>query len=160
MDPKDLPETEQPEQLVEDDKVTLDEASIEDLDAELERLITQEKSGAPVEGQAEVSQEPSESNATNQPTGQPAPANPVQAGVATQGATPSKPLDTTPKRVYTEEEIQGIIADRERQENKGKQKELFIQHQGNELGALRQTVENRKAQLNQLRTGLVNGLKD
>lgn len=108
-------------------------------------------------------QEAEESTATDESPAQPA--QPEQtpngqsasdgAGVATQGAEPSKPAVPA-----TQDDIQGLRAENERLKTQGNQKELFIQHRGNELGTLKQQLANSRRDLATMKAQLTNGLED
>lgn len=125
--------------------VELHQAGIEDIDAALENAQAEEAS-APPSADATDSQET--------PSVEPAAEQNSTEGVVNAGATPSKP------RTYTEEEIQGFIAENERLKKEGNQKELFIKHRGTELGQLRAENAQKTRDLEELRARLANGLDD
>lgn len=78
---------------------------------------------------------------------------PEQASdVAAQGAPPSKPA--------TQDTIQGTDAENERLKLANKEKELFIQHRGNELGTLRQQLAASRRQLAEVKAQLEAGLEE
>lgn len=120
-----------------DGLVDIHEASIDDLDAALKEAQSKE-----------VQEEPEDPQTTHEN---------LEEGkkpiVAPQGAEPAKPA-------YTQEEIQGILAENERYKNQGNQKELFIQHRGNELGQLRTQYAGLRQQLSDVRAKLMEGLED
>lgn len=128
--------------------VDVHEASIQDLDAALVSYQEQEVS----ESEAAEDDSSNPQKPTEQPSGD-VKAKPQE--VAPQGAEPAKPAKT-----YTQEEIQGILAENERQKKEGNQKELFIQHRNNELGQVRAQLEQNKRQLAEVRQQLVTGLDD
>lgn len=131
--------------------VELHRASLDDIDAALENAKTQEQAVPEVD----VPDSDSTSQTEN-PNEQPETSGkPEGSVVAAQGANPAKPT-----RLYTQEEIQGILAENERQKKEGDKKELFIQHRGNELGRIRTENAALKAQLEQARNQLANGLED
>lgn len=90
----------------------------------------------------------SQSTEPQTPHGQPASA----ADVATQGAQPSKPA--------TQDTIQGTDAETERLRLANKEKELFIQHRGNELGTLRGQLAAARQQLTQTKAQLEASLEE
>ena len=127
------------------DMVEIHEATVEDLDQALANA-QQEEAGGNTVSEEETPQ------TKEIPSGQP---ELKSEGVATTGAEPSKPA-----RTYTQEEIQGILAENERQKKEGNQKELFIQHRNTELGRLRSEHAAAKQQLAALKAQLANGLED
>jgi len=129
----------------ESDMVELHEATVEDLDQALAAAEQEEASG----GEVLEKKTPPEKQI---PSGQP---ELKSEGVATTGAEPSKPV-----RTFTQEEIQGILAENERHKKEGNQKELFIQHRNTELGRLRSEYNTAKQQLAALKAQLANGLED
>lgn len=142
-----------------DGMVELHKATIEDIDAELARAQAEEREAGTDEGASAAVQE-SESTTTPQQPGATAPAaKAVGATVATPGADPSKPQAGAAPRVYTEDEVQGLIAEQARLKKEGNQKELFIQHRGNELGALKQANAQKERDLSAMRAQLANGLE-
>lgn len=157
MDPKDLESTEQAQQPNSDDgMVDIHDASIEDLDAAIANAQAHEQSAPPDDSSDATVTDAPPSDATQQPNGQPdAGAKAPTDGVAAQGADASKPAKT-----YTQEEIQAILAENERQKKEGNQKELFIQHRGNELGKLKTDLAVTRRQLSDARAQLANGLED
>lgn len=133
--------------VVDDGMVDIHEATIEDLDAALENAQAEEQNVSVADGnttpEAPAPQTPEQ------------PQTPGQTDVAAQGAEPSKPA-----RTYTQEEIQGILADNARQRQEVDKKELFIQHRGNELGQLRAQLTQSRQQLAAVKAQLTNGLED
>lgn len=145
--------TQEPVQDSGQEMVELHQASLEDIDAALENAKSQEQ----VAPDEEVVDAPDNStsqteNLNEQPE---VPGKPVAEGVAAQGANPAKPA-----KLYTQEEIQGILAENARQKKEGDQKELFIQHRGNELGRLRTEHAATRQQLEQAKSQLANGLEE
>lgn len=140
------PEEQVPDPSPDNGMVEIHEASIDDLDSALKNAQAEE-SGALPEEAAETPE-----TQTLPPNGQPVS---KETGVAVQGADPSKPA-----RTYTQEEIQGILAENARHKKEGDQKELFIQHRGNELGKLRAELALSKRQLAETRAQLASGLED
>lgn len=145
------------ESTVDDGMVDVHDAKIEDLDAALASAQAQEQLEAP----------PEEAAAPVTPASAETPEKPQGQEVAAQGADASKPAAsaqvaaaTTPSKVYTQEEIQAIVADNERQKKQIDQKELFIQRRNTEFGQLRQQNAATKAQLEAARAELAKGLQD
>ncbi len=136
-----------------DSMVEIHEATREELDSALTNAVAEEEA-ASVEPDEQVSDDP-EIPEKEVPTDNPVVAKTTTGDVAAVGAVPSKPA-----RTYTEDEIQGLLADRERLKKEGNQKELFIQHRGNELGTVRQQLAASKQQLSEVRARLVEGLED
>jgi len=133
---------------IEPETVALHEADIPSIDAALETALAVE---------AEVMNEAPE----GEPEAPPAQAIPQGAETDGQSVASTETAPATPEqRVYTQEEIQGIIAENERQKKQIDQKELFIQQRSTELGTLRQQLSVEKQQLAALRAQLVNGLED
>lgn len=139
---------------VDDGTVDVHEAKIEDLDAALANAQAQEQ----LEAEAQEPEAPT-----------PAAADPVAErpeAVAAQGADASKPAVTAqaataaPAKVYTQEEIQAIVAENERQKKQGDQKELFIQRRNSEYGQLKQQLAATRSQLEAARAELAKGLED
>lgn len=139
---------------VDDGTVDVHEAKIEDLDAALANAQAQEQ----LEAEAQSPEAPT-----------PAAADPVAErpeAVAAQGADASKPAVTAqaataaPAKVYTQEEIQAIVAENERQKKQGDQKELFIQRRNSEYGQLKQQLAATRSQLEAARAELAKGLED
>lgn len=130
----------------EQEMVDVHDAAIEDLDAALANAKAQETEPATDDSASDSTQQ------SEKPTEQPESKDP---GVAAQGADASKPAKT-----YTQEEIQAILAENERQKKTVNQKELYIQARGNELGKIRQDYALIKQQLSQARAQLANGLED
>lgn len=83
---------------------------------------------------------------------------PVKTTNVVESEKGAKPA--TPEKNYTQEEVQGIIAENERQKKLGEQKELYIQHRGNELGNLRKELSLAKNNLTQIKNQLLTGLED
>lgn len=156
MDPNETEPTEQAPQSGSDEgMVDIHEADIASLDSALENAQAIEKlEPLPEEGIDPNNGQTSEPIDPQLPNGKPDAAITAAPGVANQGAQPATP------RVYTQEEVQGIIAENARRKNEGDQKELFIQHRGNELGELRRTLNATRQQLAQARAQLENGLED
>jgi hypothetical protein len=145
---------------VDDGTVDVHEAKIEDLDAALANAQAQEQ----LEAEAQEPEAPT-----------PAAADPVAErpeAVAAQGADASKPASAVqtanavqtvaaaPAKVYTQEEIQAIVAENERQKKQGDQKELFIQRRNSEYGQLKQQLAATRSQLEAARAELAKGLED
>jgi hypothetical protein len=153
LDPKENGTQEQEVQGESDNMVELHEASIQDIDAELQRQT--EAESVAVESEAPPVEPDSEEPNTKpvaQSEGEPEKALPQEARA---GADPSKP-----ERHYTPDEIQGIIAENKRLKDEGNQKELFIQKRGTELGMLRKENDRLKAERIAERARLVEGLDD
>lgn len=138
MDPE---ETNNTEEMVE-----IHEASVDDLDAALKNATEVESS--------ESAPEPEVAPESENPSGESAP----EAGAdgSPLGAEASKPV----QKMYSQEEIQAILAENEKNKQSLDKKELFIQHRGNELGKLRQEVAAHKQHLAMIREKLVDGLED
>lgn len=147
------------QQSGEPEMVEVHQAEIADLDAALENAKREEAAeGGPA--LSDLSDDGSQAPAADDapaPTPEPKPdGNQAQP----LGAEPSKPANGAPQRVYTQEEVQGILADNERQKKEGNQKELFIQHRGTELGKLKNEYATVRSQLHNLRSQLMTGLED
>lgn len=139
------------------DMVEIHQASIDDLDEALASAQAQEQDAPPVEDSAASDEEAPQSDNAQQPNGQAdSPESPGEEGIATQGSNASKPE----KKVYTQEEVQALIDENQRNKQKGDQKELFIQHRSNELGTVRRELAAARNQLATIRKGLADGLGD
>lgn len=135
----------------EPEMVEVHEASREDLDAAMKDLLAQEKAAMqpPQEPVAQQSA-PQQTPASNQTV---APRTPIPGKEAGAEAT-------TSQRAYSQEEVQAILANQDKQKRQLDEKELFIQRQGNELGKLRSEYANTRTQLSALRAQLANGLEE
>jgi hypothetical protein len=137
-----------------EDMVEIHEASLDDLDAAIANSQLEEQAQAASEQESETdesaSQKPEipQGQADQRPQGQ-------EPAVAAQGADPSKPQKT-----YTEEEVQGLIAENAQRKKEGNQKELFIQNRGNELGKVRGELAASRKELQDIRARLSEGLDD
>lgn len=134
--------------------VDIHQASIEDLDAALANAQLEE--GAIAASEAEEVLEGNDSTASqnqNLPEGQGEGAQ-AQSSSAAPGAEPSKP------RVYTEDEVQGLLAENAQKKKELDKKELFIQHRGNELGTVRNQLAESNRLLQEERAAKANGLED
>lgn len=132
------------------DMVDIHEADIESLDAALLAAQAEER-------EVEVPSEEVSADASAQPKleeGKPA------ESVKADNASAPKADTSKPAKIYTQEEIQAIVAENEKQKKQGDQKELFIQHRGNELGALRAQLATKTRELEEAKARLANGLNE
>lgn len=154
MDPEDKTSTEPAAQPDQDSgMVEVHDASIEDLDSAIANAQAEEANADPA---PEVVTDDSSTPNSELPDGEvdPAAGQPAdQSTIATQGADPSKPQPTA-------EELQAAQAENARLKNERDQKELFIQHRGNELGKLKSDYAATKRQLADARAQLANGIQD
>lgn len=137
-----------------DGMVDVHDAKIEDLDAALANAQAQENLEDPQEAPTPAAAEPVTEAASQAPEVQ----EPKQSIVAAEGADASKPAE--PAKAYTQEEIQAIVAENERQKKQVNQKELFIQQRSTELGQLRSQLAATRTQLEAARAELAKGLED
>ena len=142
-------EPQQEKVAADDSLVDLYEASNDEVKDAL-RKAQEEESSATVQSDQSATDDSAVTESTDSGSGE----LPTKE-VAKVEAEPSKP-----NRTYTEEEIQGLLAERERLKKEGNQKELFIQHRNNELGATRQQLAATRQQLAQIREQLFAGLED
>lgn len=132
----------------EQELVDITEASTEDLDAALAEAQKVEAQGGKY---FDILRGQSSENLDNGAKGEQS----QTAQADGQGANPP-----TSTRTYSEEEVQGILADKQRIEANKNEKELFIQKQANEIGQLRKTATERAQALQSLKARLLEGLDD
>lgn len=150
MDPVIPEDNEQAGANPDESLVEIHEASIDDLDAALANAQAEEKGEAPASPDSEATPDgEAQPDAANVTPGQPVSKD---AGVAIPGASPAQ--------AATQNDAQGLQAENERLKKQGDQKELFIQHRGNELGKLKADYAETRRQLAAAKAQLENGLQD
>jgi hypothetical protein len=133
---------------VETELVDINDADIESLNTALTSAIEYESTAEGLEVDQTVTPSIAQKTATTESDGQK-----VAPTEAASSITPEQ-------RTYTQEEIQDIVAQNERQKKQIDQKELFIQQRSTELGTVRQQLAAQRQQLAAYRSQLVNGLED